>query len=169
MNYIKVNKLLEWLINKLRIPWLGTAILVILGTLGTLFPLTLFYGVQLLFGTAAAFIALRLHGAIYGFTTLIAICALGILFGGLVPSSFFMIGAHFIELIWMLGWQIRWKNGSIMKANAAFWVVMLLPVEGQEHRPIEVAILAAFLFYRYKFVSRAKDKNLYRLPEWTRT
>jgi len=35
-------------------------------------------------------------------------------------------------------------------------------VEGQEHRPIEVAILAAFLFYRYKFVSRAKDKNLYR-------
>ncbi|WP_167434849.1 MULTISPECIES: ATP-binding protein [Paenibacillus] len=116
------------MIIKLRIPWLGTAILVILGTLGTIFPLTLFYGVQLLFGTAAAFIALRLHGAIYGFTTLIAICALGMLFGGLVPSSFFMIGAHFIELIWMLGWQIRWKNGSIMKANAAFWVVMLLPV-----------------------------------------
>ncbi|MCL6663922.1 hypothetical protein PAEN_28195 [Paenibacillus amylolyticus] len=42
-------------------------------------------------------------------------------------------------------------------------------VEGQEHSPIEVAILAAFLFYRYKFLSRAKDKNLYRLPEWTRT
>ncbi|OMF15556.1 hypothetical protein BK131_11920 [Paenibacillus amylolyticus] len=42
-------------------------------------------------------------------------------------------------------------------------------VGGQEHIPIEVAILAAFLFYRYKFVSRAKDKNLYRLPEWTRT
>ncbi|SEP19319.1 PAS domain S-box-containing protein [Paenibacillus sp. OK076] len=128
MNYIKVNKVLEWMVIKLRIPWLGTAILIILGTLGTIFPLTLFYGVQLLFGTAAAFIALRLHGAIYGFTTLIAICALGILFEGLVPSSFFMIGAHFIELIWMLGWQIRWKNGSIMKANAAFWVVMLLPV-----------------------------------------
>jgi hypothetical protein len=42
-------------------------------------------------------------------------------------------------------------------------------VEGQEHGPIEVAILAAFLFNRYKFLSRAKDKNLYRLPEWTRT
>ena len=42
-------------------------------------------------------------------------------------------------------------------------------VEGQEHGPIEVAILAAFLFYRYKFLSRAKDKNLYRLPRWTRT
>jgi hypothetical protein len=26
-------------------------------------------------------------------------------------------------------------------------------VEGQEHDPIEVAILAAFLFYRYKFLS----------------
>ncbi|CAM3206434.1 hypothetical protein HP548_01020 [Paenibacillus taichungensis] len=42
-------------------------------------------------------------------------------------------------------------------------------VEGQEHIPIEVAILADLLFYRYKFLSRAKDKNLYRLPEWTRT
>ena len=42
-------------------------------------------------------------------------------------------------------------------------------VEEQEHGPIEVAILAAFLIYRYKFLSRAKDKNLYRLPEWTRT
>lgn len=42
-------------------------------------------------------------------------------------------------------------------------------VGGQEHVPIEAAFLVAFLFYRYKFVSRAKDKNLYRLPEWTRT
>ncbi|MGG4146831.1 hypothetical protein ABEW34_27345 [Paenibacillus algorifonticola] len=42
-------------------------------------------------------------------------------------------------------------------------------VERQEHIPIEVAIIAAFLFYRYKFLSQAKDKNLYRLPEWTRT
>ncbi|QOS79383.1 hypothetical protein JNUCC31_32905 [Paenibacillus sp. JNUCC31] len=46
------------------------------------------------------------------------------------------------------------------------WLVF---VEGQEHIPIEVAILAAFLFYRYKFLSQAKDKNLYRLPKWTRT
>jgi hypothetical protein len=37
-------------------------------------------------------------------------------------------------------------------------------VEGQEHIPIKVANLAAFLCYRYKFLSRAKDKNLYRLP-----
>ncbi len=29
--------------------------------------------------------------------------------------------------------------------------------------PIKVAILAAFLFYRYKFLSQAKDKNLYRI------
>jgi hypothetical protein len=42
-------------------------------------------------------------------------------------------------------------------------------VEGQEHIPIKVANLAAFLCYRYKFVSRAKDKNLYRLPKWIRT
>ncbi|KAA8745448.1 hypothetical protein [Paenibacillus sp. UASWS1643] len=37
----------------------------------------------------------------------------------------------------------------------------LKAVEGQELDPIKVAILAAFLFYRYKFLSRAKDKNLY--------
>ncbi|KOP68399.1 hypothetical protein AMS62_26470 [Bacillus sp. FJAT-18019] len=38
-------------------------------------------------------------------------------------------------------------------------------VEEQEYIPNEVAILAAFLCYRYKFLFRAKDKNLYRLPE----
>ncbi|KAA8786725.1 hypothetical protein EC604_23130 [Paenibacillus amylolyticus] len=42
-------------------------------------------------------------------------------------------------------------------------------VEGQEHGPIEVANLAAFLFYRYKFLSLARDKNLYRLPKRTTT
>ncbi len=30
--------------------------------------------------------------------------------------------------------------------------------------PLRVAILAVFLFYRYKFLSRVEDKNLYRLP-----
>lgn len=128
MDYIKASKLLDWVIIKLRIPWLGTAILISLGTLGTIFPLTLFYGVQLMFGIAAAFIALRLHGAIYGFITYIGISSLGVLCTELVPNSLFMIGAHFIELIWMLVWQIRSKNGSIIKANAVFWVVMLLPV-----------------------------------------
>ena len=41
---------------------------------------------------------------------------------------------------------------------------MTLNVEGQEHDPIEVAILAAFYFIGLKFLSRAKDKNLVRLP-----
>ncbi|PQP81652.1 hypothetical protein C0Q44_18295 [Paenibacillus sp. PCH8] len=41
---------------------------------------------------------------------------------------------------------------------------MVSIVEGQEHIPIEVAILAAFICNRYKFLSQAKDKNLYRLP-----
>ncbi|WP_311200743.1 helix-turn-helix transcriptional regulator [Paenibacillus sp. p3-SID867] len=35
--------------------------------------------------------------------------------------------------------------------------------------PLKVANLAAFLFYRYKFLSRVEDKNLYRLPKRTRT
>ncbi|GIO59931.1 hypothetical protein J43TS9_15050 [Paenibacillus cineris] len=37
-------------------------------------------------------------------------------------------------------------------------------VGGQEHVPIEAAFLAAFLFYRYKFMSQVKDKNIVRLP-----
>ncbi|KGP82693.1 MULTISPECIES: hypothetical protein [unclassified Paenibacillus] len=46
--------------------------------------------------------------------------------------------------------------------------LLIKNVEGQEHIPIEVAILAASLFYRYKFLSLVRDKNLYRLPYWTR-
>lgn len=38
---------------------------------------------------------------------------------------------------------------------------MSFSFEGQEHVPIEVTILAAFIYYRYKFLSQ--------LPEWTRT
>ena len=30
--------------------------------------------------------------------------------------------------------------------------------------PLKVAILATFLFYRYKFLSRVMDKNMSRLP-----
>ncbi|MET3849073.1 hypothetical protein ABIE48_003006 [Paenibacillus sp. OAE614] len=30
--------------------------------------------------------------------------------------------------------------------------------------PLKVAIIAAFLFYRNKFLSRVEDKNLFRLP-----
>ncbi|PIH55408.1 hypothetical protein CS562_31650 [Paenibacillus sp. LK1] len=67
----------------------------------------------------------------------------------------------------------EWKPQGIEVKKLAYLLGMKVrngtSVEGQEHSPIEVANLAAFLIYRYKFVSRAKDKNLYRLPEWTRT
>ncbi|MFE0559980.1 hypothetical protein MKY48_17105 [Paenibacillus sp. FSL W8-0187] len=38
-------------------------------------------------------------------------------------------------------------------------------IEEQEHIPLEVAILAAFLFYGYKFLSRFEDKDLYDCPK----
>ncbi|MDP9697645.1 hypothetical protein J2T16_000542 [Paenibacillus intestini] len=59
-------------------------------------------------------------------------------------------------------------NVSILELNKRIQAITT-DVGGQEHIPIEVANLAAFLFYRYKFLSQAKDKNLYRLPELTRT
>ncbi|RCX23649.1 hypothetical protein DFP94_1011251 [Fontibacillus phaseoli] len=40
-----------------------------------------------------------------------------------------------------------------------------LKVRDKNLSPFKVAILAAFLFYRYKFLSRGEAKNLYRLPE----
>ncbi|MCW3794294.1 ATP-binding protein [Paenibacillus sp. LS1] len=128
MDRIKASQLLEWVVLKLRIPWFGTSILIILGSLSTIFPLTLFYGVQFMVGSAAALIALRLHGAIYGFVTLTVIHLLNTTIVGFEPRNLTVTIAHFIELIWMLGWQLRWKNGSLIKANAVFWVVMLLPV-----------------------------------------
>ncbi|QYK62205.1 hypothetical protein KAI37_02535 [Paenibacillus sp. S25] len=33
--------------------------------------------------------------------------------------------------------------------------------------PLKVAIIVAFLFNRYKFLSRIEDKNLHRLPKRT--
>ncbi|WP_181150923.1 PAS domain-containing sensor histidine kinase [Paenibacillus sp. PCH8] len=120
--------MLNWIVLKLRIPWLGTLVLISLGFLGTMYPITLFYGVQLMVGSAAALVSLRLHGAIYGFITITAIHLMYIIVEGLDPNNVNLMIAHYIELIWMIGWQIRWKNGSLIKANAVFWVVMLLPV-----------------------------------------
>ncbi|OMF04953.1 hypothetical protein CQ043_10570 [Paenibacillus sp. MYb63] len=73
-----------------------------------------------------------------------------------------------IICVWLLYTMIREKC-SILTCDCNGTMFLSFNVEGQEHIPIEVANLAAFLFYRYKFLSRAKDKNLYRLPEWTRT
>ncbi|WP_339310809.1 ATP-binding protein [Paenibacillus sp. FSL k6-2145] len=128
MDRIKARQMLDWVVLKLRIPWIGTSILIILGSLSTIFPFSLFYGVQFMIGSAAALVALRLHGAIYGFVTLTVIHLLNTVFVGFVPHNLTVMLAHFMELIWMLVWQIRWKNGSLIKANAVFWVVMLLPV-----------------------------------------
>lgn len=128
MNRLDVRQLLEWVVLKLRVPWIGTSILIIIGSLSTIFPLTLFYGVQFMVGSAAALIALRLHGAIYGFVTITVIHLLNTIIVGFEPRNLTVMIAHFAELIWMLGWQLRWKNGSLIKANAVFWVVMLLPV-----------------------------------------
>lgn len=128
MDHIKKIQMLDWVISKLQIPWTGTCILIMLGSLSTIFPLTLFYGVQIMVGSAAVLIALRLHGAIYGLVTFTVIHLLNNIIAGFEPRNLTVMMAHFIELLWMLGWQIRWKNGSLIKANAVFWVVMLLPV-----------------------------------------
>ncbi|MCP1186664.1 PAS domain-containing sensor histidine kinase [Paenibacillus sp. 1781tsa1] len=128
MDHIKKIQMPDWVISKLQIPWIGTCVLIMLGSLSTIFPLTLFYGVQIMVGSAAVLIALRLHGAIYGLITFTVIHLLNNIVAGFEPRNLTVMMAHFIELLWMLGWQIRWKNGSLIKANAVFWVVMLLPV-----------------------------------------
>ncbi|MBY0220059.1 ATP-binding protein [Paenibacillus illinoisensis] len=130
---IMAAKVLVWIVEKLRNAWIGSVILIVLGALGSIYPLTLFYGVQLMFGSAAVLVALRLHGGMYGFITFAGISGIHLLYNGPTSHCLYMVFGHFIELIWMLGWQMRWKNGSVMKANAVFWVVMLLPVLGYGH------------------------------------
>ncbi|PJN54884.1 hypothetical protein PAEVO_16050 [Paenibacillus sp. GM2FR] len=49
-----------------------------------------------------------------------------------------------------------------LDSYSADWSVSLS--EDKNMVLLKVAKIAAFLFYRYKFLSRVKDKNLYRLP-----
>ncbi|MCM3175493.1 ATP-binding protein [Paenibacillus sp. MER 99-2] len=128
MAKIKARQILEWVILKLRVPWIGTAILILLGTASSFFPVTLFCGVNLVLVSAAVLVALRLHGGIYGFVAMTVILILKLLFAGVQPETMIIAMLRYVELIWMLVWQIRWKNGSIIKANAVFWLVMLLPI-----------------------------------------
>ncbi|PYE45817.1 PAS domain S-box-containing protein [Paenibacillus barcinonensis] len=116
------------MVLQLRKPWVGTIFLILIGTINSIVPFTLFYGVQFMIISASALIALRIYGGIYGFITLTLICLLKMLVTGLDSHYLYVMAAHFVELIWMLGWQLRWKKGSLIKANAVFWVVMLLPV-----------------------------------------
>ncbi|MGQ8875035.1 ATP-binding protein [Paenibacillus sp. TSA_86.1] len=123
------RNLLNQIVLQLGKPWIGTSLLVILGTVSAIFPFTLFYGVQFIVCSAAALVALRLYGGVYGFVTLTLIYLFKNLIMGLETINIYAIAGHFIELIWMLGWQLRWKkSSSLIKANAVFWVVMLIPV-----------------------------------------
>ncbi|MEK4664089.1 ATP-binding protein [Priestia sp. FSL H7-0729] len=151
MDRIKARRTLDWVVLKLRIPWIGTTILIILGSLSTIFPLTLFYGVQFMIGSAAALVALRLHGAIYGFVTLAVIHLLSTVCVGFQPHNLSIMLAHLLELIWMFVWQIRWKNGSLIKANAVFWVVMLLPAVYAGHLILGLNIND--LKYEYMYIA----------------
>jgi len=75
----------------------------------------------------------------------------------------------------LLGWEITsvraksalifWQNltPAIKRTNITNYKMEGISVGGQEHIPIEVAILAAFVCYQYKFLSRVENKNLYRL------
>ncbi|WP_186375567.1 PAS domain-containing sensor histidine kinase [Paenibacillus xylanexedens] len=127
----EARNLLERILLHLRRPWIGARLLVIFGTLSAIFPFTLFYGVQFVLTSAAALVALRLYGGIYGFVTLALIYLIKSLIVGMDTHNLYIMAGHFIELIWMLGWQLRSsKKGSLIKANAVFWVSMLLPVIG---------------------------------------
>ena len=95
MDLIKAKHMVDWVVLKLRIPWIGTSILIILGSLSTIFPFTLFYGVQFIAGSAAALIALRLHGTIYGFVTITFIYLLNTTVVGFEPRNLTVMIAPF--------------------------------------------------------------------------
>ena len=84
----EARNLLERILLHLRRPWIGTGLLVILGTISAIFPFTLFYGVQFVLISAAALVALRLYGGIYGFVSLALIYLLKSLTVGLIHIIF---------------------------------------------------------------------------------
>lgn len=130
----KIGKtVLDWTLSRLRIPWIATMVLVVLGTLGSVYAITMFYGVQLMLGGAAVLVALRLHGGKYGGMALVGIFGLKCLLLDMPYSIWVGAAIHALEFIWMLGWQKRWKNGSMMTANATFWLVLFLPIVGLGH------------------------------------
>ncbi|WP_434749402.1 ATP-binding protein [Paenibacillus amylolyticus] len=143
------KNLLNRIVLQLRRPWVGTCLLVILGTLSAIFPFTLFYGVQFIISSAAALVALRLYGGIYGFVTLTLIYLFKSLILGLDTHNLYVMITHFIELIWMLGWQVRYKKGSLIKANAVFWIVLLFPAMGYGYYVLGLSAEVAKYEYIY--------------------
>ncbi|MEC0206939.1 HAMP domain-containing protein [Paenibacillus lautus] len=80
-----------------------------------------------------------------------------------------------------IGYLYRRFNAMVNEINNLILTVTALQVKEKEMElkqldskmqvsgdknivPLRVAIIAAFSFYRYKFLSRVEDKNLYRLP-----
>ncbi|WP_342552812.1 ATP-binding protein [Paenibacillus sp. FSL R7-0652] len=151
MYIVKAKKIMEWIALKLRVPWIGILLLITLGSLSAIFPFTLFYGVQFMLISAAALVALRLYGAIYGFITLIGIHLIKIMIVGWEPLTAQIIAVRFIELFWMLGWLRRGKLGSLIKANAIFWIAMLIPVIAFGHLMMGLSIEQ--LKYEYMYMA----------------
>ncbi|PZT57622.1 PAS domain-containing sensor histidine kinase [Paenibacillus silvae] len=146
-----VRNLREWVVLQLRQPWIGTMVLILFGTINAIVPYTLFYGVQFMIMSAAALIALRIYGGLYAFITLALICLSRILITGLDSHYVYVMAAHFIELGWMLGWQLRCEKGSLIKANAVFWVVMLLPVICYGHYVLGLSV--EDIKYEYMYIA----------------
>lgn len=123
---VRIKSLELYITNKLKIPWLGTLVLTFLGILGSIFPVNLFYGVDLFMGSLVSFIAIRLFGGLYGISSIVIINLVYILYTGDWIQNRDMTIVIF-EIAWVGYLQHKKKNMSILKADTYFWLIMIVP------------------------------------------
>lgn len=126
---VRIKSLELYITYKLKIPWIGTLVLVLLGIMGSIFPINLFYGVNLFLGSLASFIALRLFGCRYGISSIVFIILVYILYTGDWVQNRDMTIVIF-EIAWVGFIQQKKKNISILKADTYFWLIMIVPAFG---------------------------------------
>ncbi|WP_418039304.1 ATP-binding protein [Paenibacillus xylanilyticus] len=127
MTRIAKDTLETMLAEKLRRPWIGTLVLTVLGTIGSIFPVSLFHGVNLVMGSLAALVVLRMFGGIYAMVSILLINMMYMLITGdwthnLVDMT---IVVPEIACVWYL--QYKRKNTSVLKADTFYWIFMIIP------------------------------------------
>ncbi|WP_046226919.1 sensor histidine kinase [Paenibacillus dauci] len=132
MNY----KLLQWL----KHPWLGTSVLTILGIAINCFKLDLSVVLQFIFGGTAALIILRLYGLRFAAPAVILI---NLPFLWTDYYGFLLIVME-LELIFVCIGSRLFPKSSLLRMDAAFWVLVGLPL----------------LFIVYQYVMEHTDRRL---------
>ncbi len=127
MDKISTSSLETFVVEKLRVPWIGTTVLTILGTLGCIYPVSLFHGVNLVMGSLASLIVLRMFGGMYGIGSIVLINCFCMAFTRDWTYNLIDMTIAISEIAWVWYLQHKNKNISILKADTYFWIAIIVP------------------------------------------